>query len=64
VLPAFFVFYLGLAPMGVITTIDPSIQSTVDDFHQRKMEKPIETVVIGQTDGAAEKTANPIQADS
>ncbi len=34
VLPAVFVIYLGLAPMGLLNTIDPSIQNLVDEFHQ------------------------------
>jgi len=36
VVPAVFVIYLGLAPMGVINTIDPSIQATVNSYENRK----------------------------
>lgn len=53
VLPAFFVFYLGLAPMGVINTINPSIQTTVDNFNQRKVERPTQTLTIGHANDAS-----------
>ncbi|MDR3038448.1 MAG: NADH-quinone oxidoreductase subunit M [Candidatus Adiutrix sp.] len=34
-LPAVFVIYLGLAPGGLLATIDPSISATVDAFNER-----------------------------
>ena len=33
-LPAVFVIYLGLAPGGLLATIDPAITATVETFHQ------------------------------
>ncbi|MDR1921852.1 MAG: hypothetical protein LBS31_08970, partial [Candidatus Adiutrix sp.] len=35
-LPAVFVFYLGLAPSGLLSVVDPSIKATVEAFEQRK----------------------------
>ncbi len=53
VLPAVFVIYLGLAPTGLITTIDPSIESTVQTFHERKIERPDQTLTIGPGSSAS-----------
>ncbi len=36
VLPALLVIYLGLAPTGLLSTIDPAIEATVVDFQGRK----------------------------
>ncbi len=35
VVPAVFVIYLGLAPSGLLSTIDPSIEATVQQFEQK-----------------------------
>ncbi len=34
-LPAVFVIYLGLAPGGLLSTIDPAIEAAVKSFHER-----------------------------
>ena len=47
IIPAVFVIYLGLAPTGLLNTIDPSIQLTVDNFQERKVERPGSTLTIG-----------------
>jgi NADH-quinone oxidoreductase subunit M len=41
-LPAFFVIYLGLAPGGVLSSINPSVTATVETFHESiaRVDKP------------------------
>ncbi len=40
ILPAVLVFYLGLAPGGLLSTIDPSINAAVESFHERSGAEP------------------------
>ncbi|MDL2259920.1 NADH-quinone oxidoreductase subunit M [Deltaproteobacteria bacterium OttesenSCG-928-K17] len=48
IVPAIFVIYLGLAPMGVINTIDPSINNLVEEFDMRKVEKPDRPLTVSE----------------
>jgi len=50
VVPAVFVIYLGLAPMGVIDTIDPSIKATVENYENRKDIKVLKTQKFDMSD--------------
>ncbi|MDR1046097.1 MAG: NADH-quinone oxidoreductase subunit M [Candidatus Adiutrix sp.] len=56
--PAVFVVYLGLAPTGLLETIDPAVRATVEDFQLRKdirlAESPGESrlLVSKQPDGS------------
>lgn len=44
--PAVFVIYLGLAPMGLINTIEPSIDDLVNEFQLRKVERPLRALKL------------------
>lgn len=44
--PAVFVIYLGLAPMGLINTIEPSIDELVNEFQIRKVERPVRALKL------------------
>ncbi|UQZ88441.1 NADH-quinone oxidoreductase subunit M [Deltaproteobacteria bacterium Smac51] len=46
ILPAVMVFYLGLAPGGLLSTIDPSINAAVESFHERKGETLTPEMII------------------
>ena len=50
IVPAVFVIYLGLAPMGVISTINPSISVAVESFNEKRLEQPDVTLVLVPSD--------------
>ncbi len=64
-IPAVFVIYLGLAPTGLLTTIDPSITATVESFENRKDVRVTQAVrPAGVQDGQAAAVAGlPVSAD-
>jgi len=61
-LPAFFVFYFGLAPMGMINTITPAIKAIVISFDERKYLRLANTIKAVEKDLSLDEESLPNQS--